>query len=93
MMYLILENNILEGQHVAIIFGGVVGFLRTRTFSSGFGYDPRDRAKGLDRLTLLAHFVKQRELLKGGFPGVVVGSPQCSIRREPLLIDACDYAC
>ena len=30
MMYLLLENNILKGQHVAIIFGCVVGFLRTR---------------------------------------------------------------
>ena len=42
MMYLLLENNILKGQHVAIIFGGVVGFLRTRTKTSGFGYDRRD---------------------------------------------------
>lgn len=40
-MYLLLKCNILEGQHAAIIFGGVMGLLRTRTMIlSGCGYDP-----------------------------------------------------
>ena len=42
-MYLRLDNNILKGQHVEKIFGGVVGLLQTQTKTSGFDYDRRDR--------------------------------------------------
>lgn len=40
-MHLLLDINILEGQHGAIVFGGV-GLLRTWTILSRCSYDPRD---------------------------------------------------
>ena len=47
LVYLLLENNKLGGQHGAAIFGGVVGFLRTRTILPGCSYDPRDSTMAL----------------------------------------------
>ena len=43
-MYFLLENNILKGQHAAIIFSGVAGFLRSRTKTSAFVKDSRDNS-------------------------------------------------
>ena len=39
----------LKGQYVAMIFGGVVEFLRTQTKTSRFGYDRRDSGQKMAR--------------------------------------------
>ena len=52
-MYLPLENNISEGPHVAIIFDGVAGLLRTQTKTSGCGCDPRDTFSTLLKMLTL----------------------------------------